>query len=411
MIAGWTLADPLWLLALLALPAIAWLRARRGQPVFVIPFVSRWTGRDTTPRSRLPQVLVVAGLVLLAVALARPQHIDEKRQVRQKGYDIVLAIDLSGSMLAEDYERGGERINRLQAVKPIIEAFMKRRPSDRIGIVTFAGRAYTLAPLTPDHDWLERQVRRLKVGLIEDGTAIGDGLSLAIARLGQPNRETAGQRLGGFVILLTDGANNAGAVEPLQAAAVAEAKGIPVYTIAAGQEGVVPMPVFDADGRKLGYRNSMSEIDEPTLRAIADQTGGQYFRAMDSGTVDAAFAAIDRARTIEFDAKSSLNVQEFYSWLAWPALALLLAGFTAASGSISLRGAAASRIAALTSRVPSPLAGEGQDGGLLEPQRLPSAEPPILSFPRKGGRDLGIGAGASVQPRTGRSASAKLDQP
>src|SRR4030095_5916035 len=118
-----------------------------------------------------------------AVALARPQHTDERRQVQREGYDIVLAIDLSGSMLAEDYERGGTRINRLQAIKPIIDAFIARRPSDRIGIVTFAGRAYTLAPLTSDHDWLHRQVSRLKVGLIEDGTAIGDGLSLAPARL------------------------------------------------------------------------------------------------------------------------------------------------------------------------------------------------------------------------------------
>ena len=327
MIGDWTLGSPAWLLAILALPAIAWLRARRGRPVLVVPFVSQWTGHDVAARSRLPQVLVAAGVVLLAVALARPQRVDEQRQVTQEGYDILLAIDLSGSMLAEDYERDGERINRLQAIKPIIDAFIARRPSDRIGIVPFGGRAYTLAPLTADHDWLHQQVRRLKVGLIEDGTAVGDALSLATARLAQPNREQDGKRLGGFVILLTDGANNAGAVAPLEAAALAQAKGIPVYTIGAGSDGVVPMPVFDPSGRKLGYREAVSDLDEPTMRAIADATGGQYFRATDSDTVDAAFAAIDRERKISFDAASSRRVDELYAVAAWPGLLLIVAGY------------------------------------------------------------------------------------
>ena len=331
-VAGWTLADPAWLLLLLALPLIAWLRARRGRSVLVIPFVSRWSGGDVIQRSRLPELAVAAGLGLLAIGLARPQHVDERRQVRQEGYDIVLAIDLSGSMLAEDYEHGGERINRLQAIKPIVDAFIARRPSDRIGIVTFGGRAYTLAPLTSDHDWLHRQVSRLKVGLIEDGTAIGDGLALAISRLGQSQRVEDGRRLGGFTILLTDGANNAGAMEPLQAAEVAKSKGIPVYTIAAGQDGVVPMPVFDDGGRKLGYRDMVSDVDVPTLRSISSATGGRYFRATDSDTVDQAFAAIDRERKIEFDATSTFNVQEFYAWATWPGLILLLAGFHLALG-------------------------------------------------------------------------------
>lgn len=326
-VGGWTLASPGWLLLLLALPLIAWLRARRGQPVFVIPFVSRWSGRDAIPRSRLPVMLVSGGIVLLVIALARPQHIDEKHLVKQKGYDIVLAIDLSGSMLAEDYESGGKRINRLQAIKPIIEAFMARRPSDRIGVVTFGGRAYTLAPLSSDHDWLRQQVGRLKVGLIEDGTAIGDALALALARLSQPEREKDGQRLGGFIVLLTDGASNAGSIDPKQAAQLAKAKGIPVYTIGAGQEGAVPMPVFDESGRKLGYQTVLSDLDERTLAEIADTTGGRYFRAMDSGTVDAAFAAIDRERKLEFDAKSSVHAQEFYELAAWPGFGVFALGF------------------------------------------------------------------------------------
>lgn len=327
---GWTLAAPAWLLLVAALPLIAWLRARRGRPVLVVPFVSQWSGRDAVTRSRLPQVLVAAGVVLLAVALARPQRLDAQRQVTQEGYDIVLAIDLSGSMLAEDYERDGARINRLQAIKPIVDAFIGRRPTDRIGIVPFGGRAYTLAPLTADHDWLHQQVRRLKVGLIEDGTAIGDALSLAVARLGQPGREQDGKRLGGFVILLTDGANNAGAVAPLEAAALAAAKGIPVYTIGAGSDGVVPMPVFDDGGHKLGYRNAVSDLDEPTMRAIAEATGGGYFRATDSDTVAAAFAAIDRERKISFDADATRRAEEFYAWAAWPGVALIALGYALA---------------------------------------------------------------------------------
>src|SRR5690606_33992629 len=149
--------------------------------------------------------------VLLAVALARPQQIDPTRQTRREGYDIILAIDLSGSMLAEDYVRDGRPLNRLQAIAPIIDAFIARRPDDRIGIVAFSGRAYTLAPLTADHAWLQRQVERLQVGLIEDGTAIGDALAIAARRLEQPARTADGARPGGFIVLLTDGANNAGA--------------------------------------------------------------------------------------------------------------------------------------------------------------------------------------------------------
>jgi len=337
----WTFADPAWLLLLLALPVIAWLRARRGQPVFVIPFVSRWAGREFVPRSRLPLILVNVGLVLLAIALARPQRIEEKRQVHQKGYDIMLAVDLSGSMLAEDYSSGGQRINRLQAIKPIIEAFMARRPSDRIGVVTFGGRAYTLAPLTSDHDWLRRQLARLKVGLIEDGTAVGDALALAVSRLGQADRFEDGHRLGGFVVLLTDGANNSGAIDPKQAADLAKAKGIPVYTIGAGQEGAVPMPVFDEDGHKVGYQRVLSDLDEETLKQIARTTGGKYFRAADSSTIDAAFAAIDRERKIEFDAKSTVRAQELFEYAAWPGLVLLGLGFWLVKPCHALRGRAA----------------------------------------------------------------------
>ena len=313
-------ADPEWLLLLLALPALAWLRARRGQPVLIVPFATHWTAREPLPRSRWPVILLAAGLVLLVIAMARPQRVEDRRQIHQKGYDIVLAIDLSTSMLEADYERNGRRLNRLQAIKPIVEAFMARRPTDRIGVVAFGGRAYTLAPLSFDHVWLRRQVGRLKVGLVEDGTAVGDALALAISRLGLVERVDAGRRQGGFVILLTDGASNSGSIEPLDAASVASAKGIPVYTIGAGTQG----------GLGLGFPFRLrrgSDLDEPTLRAIAERTGGRYFRAADSDTIDAAFAAIDAERKIEFDAKSNLRAHELFVRAAWPGTGLCIGAF------------------------------------------------------------------------------------
>jgi len=324
------LADPLWLLLLLAIPLTAWWRSRRSRPVLVIPRVTRWAGTRTVSLGRLPSVLAGVGLVLLILAMARPQQLEEKKQVRQKGYDIMLAIDLSPSMLAEDYEGPHGRINRVQAIQPIIEAFISRRPTDRIGVVIYGGRAYTLSPLTFDHDWLARQIRRLKVGLVEDATAVGDGLGLAVSRLEQSEREDGGQRKGAFIILMTDGSNNSGVLAPMQAAQLARAKGIPVYTIGAGQPGVVPMPVVDNAGRKLGYRQAISDLDEETLQRIAELTGGKFFRAMDVGTAEAAFAAIDKRQRIEFNAKSQLKAHEWFLAFGAPGMVSFIGGLALA---------------------------------------------------------------------------------
>jgi Ca-activated chloride channel homolog len=322
---NYTFHDPLWLLGLVALPMIAWLRTRRKLPVRIVPFAAAWHRPSAVNASRLPVSLAMLGLILILVALARPQRVEDRREVRQQGYDLILAIDLSGSMLAEDYEKAGRRINRLQAIKPVITAFINERPGDRIGIVVFSGRAYTLAPLTFDHPWLEKQVERLKIGLIEDGTALGDGLGVALSRLEQADRASNNQRQGAFVILLTDGANNRGALDPLDAANIATSRGIPVYTIGAGRNGLVPYPVRDDESNRiLGYRQVMSELDEPTLRQIAENTGGRYFSAGNSDTVADAFSAIDEAQKIEFQAKSYLLADELFIWFASPGLALLL---------------------------------------------------------------------------------------
>jgi Ca-activated chloride channel family protein len=315
--------DPLWLLALLALPLLIWVRGRRRVPVLLVPFAAAWHRPSLTGVSRWPVAIAVIGISLLIVALARPQRVEDKREVRSQGYDIMLAVDLSGSMRAEDYEKNGERINRLQAVKPVIQAFIDQRPTDRIGIVLFSGKAYTMAPLTFDHDWLAKQLERVRLGLIEDGTAIGDGIGVALTRLEQAKREAGGKRMGAFIVLLTDGANNRGALSPQQAADLAKARGVPVYTIGAGKDGYVPMPFDDGTGHKR-YRMWFSDLDEGALRDIAQQTGGAFFRAADNDTIAAAFKAIDKAQKIEFQAQSYLVTTELFWWPAAPGLGLLV---------------------------------------------------------------------------------------
>ena len=189
----------------------------------------------------------------------------------------------------------------------------------------FSAKAYTLAPLTTDHAWLQRQLGRVKIGLIDDGTAIGDALGVALSRLDQSAREDAGKRKGGFIVLLTDGANNMGAIAPMQAAELAKARGIPIYTIGAGKDGPVPYPMFE-NGKKIGYRQIMADLDEGALEDIARTTGGRFFRAAETGTIESAFAAIDSSQKIEFQAKSYLLTTELFSWLAVPGLALFGAG-------------------------------------------------------------------------------------
>lgn len=313
--------DPLWLLALTALPLLLWLRGRRRVPVLLVPFAAAWHRPSLAAPSRWPVILAFGGLAALIVGLARPQQIEDKREVRSEGYDIMLAIDLSTSMRAEDFERNGERINRLQAIKPVIQAFIDRRPSDRIGIVLFSGRAYTMAPLTFDHNWLSRQLERVKIGMIEDGTAIGDGLGVALTRLEQAKRENGGRRIGAFVVLMTDGANNRGALTPAQAAELAKSRGIPVYTIGSGKDGYVPVPIYDDAGRRVTTRRMLSDLDEGALRDIASATGGKFFRVSDTDTIESAFKAIDRAQKIEFQAKSYMISTELFWWFAAPGLA------------------------------------------------------------------------------------------
>ncbi len=317
--------DPLWLLALALAPVIFWLRRKRSIAFWVIPFAGVWAGPAGRRFSRWPAWLAGAGLALLLAALARPQQRTQRIGTRSQGYDLMLAVDLSGSMLTEDYLAGGKPINRLEAIKPVLKAFTDRRPDDRIGVVIFAGRAYTLSPLTTDHIWLSRQIDQLRIGRIEEGTAIGDGLGLALMRLERMERigQVGGTpRLGAFIVLVTDGANNHGALAPAEAAQLARLSGIPVYALGIGHSGKVSVPILDDQGRKQGYRKEESDLDEGALRQIAEATGGRYFRADDTGTIEAAFAAINATRKNEFRSHAYLVTTELFPWLAGAATAL-----------------------------------------------------------------------------------------
>jgi Ca-activated chloride channel family protein len=314
--------DPEWLWLLLLLPAAAWWRSRQATPVWLVPFAAVWHRPTLLRRTWLTPAAAVTGLVLLILAMARPQRVQERWENKTRGYDIMLAIDLSSSMLTEDYKRDGARINRFEAIKPIVQAFIEHRPKDRIGVVLFAGRAYTLSPLTFDHSWLARQLERIRIGLIEDGTAIGDAVVVSLLRLNQTARHAGTKRQGAFVVLLTDGVNNAGLFTPKEARTMAAERGVPVFTISAGRKGLVPVPYFDAEGRKT-YRQERSEIDEETLWLMALGTGGRFFRGHDASTLVGAFNAISESQTIEFQSRRLLLTAELFPWLAVPGLACL----------------------------------------------------------------------------------------
>jgi Ca-activated chloride channel family protein len=219
--------------------------------------------------------LRLAAIVLFIIALARPRTPLEESRVETEGIDIVLTVDCSGSMLAEDFTIAGKRYNRLAVVKDVVKDFIQARKNDRIGIVAFAARAYTVCPLTLDYDWLLQNLERVEIGTIEDGTAVGSALSSSLNRL----RDTKAKSK--IIILLTDGVNNTGKIAPLTAAEAAKALGIKVYTIGAGSKGLVPYPVQDFWGRKA-YQNVEINIDEDTLSKIAQETNAKYFRATDT---------------------------------------------------------------------------------------------------------------------------------
>ena len=310
----------LWLLVLL-IPMIGYYvwRSLQGGAAIRISTVEGVTGAPRSIRyylRHLPFVLRAAAFALLVVALARPQDVEQHAHTETEGIDIVLSIDVSASMLARDFEP-----DRITAAKQVAASFIADRYGDRIGLVVFGAEAFTRSPLTTDQSTLQTLLARIRSGLIDDsGTAIGNGLATAINRLRESEAKSK------VVILLTDGVNNRGQITPMTAAEIAKAQGIRVYTIGVGTEGMAPYPAVDMFGQ-MTFVNQKVEIDEKTLTAMAELTGGKYFRATDNAKLKAIY---DEINTLE---KSKVEVSEHITYderfLAWllAALGLLVAEF------------------------------------------------------------------------------------
>jgi Ca-activated chloride channel family protein len=313
------LQNPYYLLLLLFTP-LAWVFLIKRRPVRAIRYSATCHLENIKPTWRVryfPYLpwLTLGAAVLVIIALARPQIGLKQFLVRQEGVDLILTLDVSTSMLAEDFARGQ---NRLDIVKKVTKKFVAKRPNDRIGMVIFAGRPYLLSPLTWDHDWCSQRLAEIKTGIIEDGTAIGPALTTAVNRLRESEAKSR------VIILLTDGSNNAGGIQPRTAAAAAKALGITIYTIGAGSHGLVPYPVVDQYGNKH-YQNVRIDLDENLLQDIAQTTKGQYFRATDTPSLQKIFRRIDRMQKTVIEMPKYLDYKELYPYFLLAALLLLLA--------------------------------------------------------------------------------------
>ena len=308
----------LWFLLLL-LPLVGYYiyRTRQGGASVVVSTTETVRRAPRTFRyylRHIPFVLRCAALSLIVVAIARPQSAEHYTNTTTEGIDIVLAVDVSTSMLAKDFIP-----DRLSVAKEVASEFISDRTGDRIGIVVFAGESFTQSPLTTDQSSLQTMLGRITSGVIEDGTAIGNGLATSINRLRESDSKSK------VVILLTDGVNNRGEISPLTAAKIAKDMGIKVYTIGIGKRGTAPYPVFDERGREVDVVNMKVEIDEKMLRNIASQTGGEYFRATDKKTLEAIYEQINTLEKsrVEVENRTTLH-EEYLVFVLWALAALLL---------------------------------------------------------------------------------------
>jgi Ca-activated chloride channel family protein len=315
-------ANPWLLWLLLLLPFLALLRSARGNaPAVLFSSVETLRTLGKPRRSRAGAWflgLFLCSLGVFILGLARPRLATVSSRIEASGIDIMLALDVSRSMLAEDIVIGREQGNRIEAVKKLTAEFIAGRPNDRIGITAFAGRPYLVSPLTLDHDWLARNLERLRIGLVEDGTAIGLAIASSANRL--KDRKDAKTRI---VVLLTDGDNNAGKIAPIAAAEAAHTLGIKIYTVGVGSEGMASIPVPLPDGRTV-YQQIPVQVDEPSLREIAKIGEGQYFRATDARSLQRIFEQIDQLEKTKVELSSSTSYVELFPWFVKAGLLLLL---------------------------------------------------------------------------------------
>lgn len=326
-----SLASPLWLLALGIIPILAWLlltRTPRGLPLSTFSLLEPESGQRARRNRLLTVGLRLGAIACVILALARPQAPGRWIEQKQLGIDIMLALDVSGSMRAEDFQPE----NRLAAAKRVLKDFVARNSSNRIGLVAFAGRSVTLCPLTTDIPVVVQAVDRIRFGVAgQDGTAIGDGIGNSLYRLEDRSAKSR------VIVLLSDGENNSGYLQPLQAASMAKAKGVKIYTVAVGKPGGAPVPAVDRDGReirdpltneKVFIRNRdgtlyVTAMDEAALERIATLTGGRYFRATDTAGLQAAYAEIAKLERTEIPTDRRRVPDDLYPWLLGLGLLLL----------------------------------------------------------------------------------------
>ncbi len=317
---GLTFANPWLLLLLAAIPLLAWLRGNRGgvpAVVFSSTAPLRTLGRVAESRAgNFLTSLIFVALASLIIALARPQLGRTISHVEASGIDIMIVIDVSRSMLTEDYTIGGQRANRIETVKQVTQKFIENRPNDRIGIIAFAGRPYLVSPLTLDHDWLLRNLERVRIGLVEDGTAIGSAIASACNRLRDKQSKTK------MIILLTDGDNNAGKVTPETAAEAAKALGLKLYAIGAGTNGIAPFPMQDVFGRTV-YQNVKVEFNEEGLKKIAQIANGQFYYAGNTRSLEDIYAQINKFEKSKVELTQYKQYRDLFPWLVGAGFALI----------------------------------------------------------------------------------------
>jgi len=325
-----TFGHPYFLLLLLLLPVLGWLKGKQGQPpAFIYSSVQLVRGILNVTRTRSGAFLAALRwliLALLIIALAQPRLTKSETKISASGVDIAVVIDMSFSMADEDFELHGQPADRLTMAREVLKKFIEKRPNDRIGLVVFATDAYTAAPLTLDHDFVLQNLERLHLGTIDGGsTAIGSGLSTAINRLRELKSKSK------IVILMTDGRNNAGKVAPRTVAEAAKALGVKVYTIGVGKRGESRRPRMDRQGRYLAdffgrkiYDPDPEDLDEGVLQEIANMTGGKYYRADNSQRFQAIYAEIDKLEKTEAEVRKFAHHDELFAWMISPGLGLLL---------------------------------------------------------------------------------------
>ena len=326
-----TFAQPWMLLLLLAIPLLAYWRGKSG-PAAALTFSSTATlralGKSSAARAgKFLRAMLLLSLALLVIAMARPQFGKSLTQVEASGIDIMVVLDVSTSMLTKDFTIGGQAATRIDAIRQVTEKFIEGRPNDRIGIIAFAGRPYVVSPMTLDHDWLLKNLERIKIGLVEDGTAIGSGVAAAANRLNDKRSKSR------VIVLLTDGENNAGKIPPNTAAEAVKALKIRLYAIGAGINGIAPFPVFNPQNGKpltdmLGnvvYQNQRVHFNEAGLKEVAKIADGQFYRATDTKSLEQIFADIDKLEKTTVAVKKYQQYRDLFPACIMAGLGLLFA--------------------------------------------------------------------------------------